>query len=36
MNVPLWVWILTIGLTGVLLLVDVVIIGRRLHVPTMV
>ena len=35
MNVPLWVWILTIGLTGVLLLVDVVIIGRRPHVPSM-
>ena len=35
MNVPLWVWILTIGLTGVLLLVDVVVIGRRPHVPSM-
>jgi tellurite resistance protein TerC len=35
MNVPLWVWILTIGLTTVLLLVDVVIIGRRPHVPSM-
>src|SRR5665811_1817963 len=35
MNVPLWVWILTIGLTGVLLLVDVLIIGRRPHVPSM-
>jgi tellurite resistance protein TerC len=35
MNVPLWVWILTIGLTSVLLLVDVVIIGRRPHVPSM-
>ena len=35
MNVPPWVWILTIGLTGVLLLVDVVIIGRRPHVPSM-
>src|SRR5450631_441496 len=35
MNVPLWVWILTIGLTGLLLLVDVVIIGRRPHVPSM-
>jgi tellurite resistance protein TerC len=35
MNVPPWVWALTIGLTGVLLLVDVVIIGRRPHVPSM-
>jgi tellurite resistance protein TerC len=35
MNVPTWVWILTIGLTGVLLMVDVVIIGRRPHVPSM-
>ena len=35
MNVAPWVWVLTIGLTGVLLLVDVVIIGRRPHVPSM-
>ena len=35
MNVPMWVWILTIGLTVALLLVDVVIIGRRPHVPSM-
>jgi tellurite resistance protein TerC len=35
MNVPLWVWIVTIGLTGIVLLVDVVIIGRRPHVPSM-
>src|SRR5450631_2036693 len=35
MNVPVWVWILTIGLTTAVLLVDVVIIGRRPHVPTM-
>ena len=35
MNVPLWVWIVTIGLTTALLLVDVVIIGRRPHVPSM-
>ena len=34
MNVPLWVWILTLGVTGVLLLVDVWIIGRRPHVPS--
>ena len=35
MNVPMWVWILTIGVTTALLLVDVVIIGRRPHVPSM-
>ena len=35
MNVQPWVWILTIGLTLVVLLVDVVIIGRRPHVPSM-
>jgi tellurite resistance protein TerC len=35
MNVAMWVWILTIGLTGVFLLVDVLIIGRRPHVPSM-
>ncbi len=35
MNVPMWVWILTIGLTSALLLLDVVIIGRRPHVPSM-
>jgi tellurite resistance protein TerC len=35
MNVPVWVWILTIALTTAVLLVDVVIIGRRPHVPTM-
>jgi tellurite resistance protein TerC len=35
MNVPLWGWILTIGLTTAVLLVDVVIIGRRPHVPSM-
>ncbi len=35
MNVPWWVWILTIGLTSALLLVDVLIIGRRPHVPSM-
>jgi tellurite resistance protein TerC len=31
----MWVWTLTLGVTGVLLLVDVVIIGRRPHVPSM-
>jgi tellurite resistance protein TerC len=35
MNVPEWVWILTLGLTSVFLLVDVLIIGRRPHVPSM-
>jgi tellurite resistance protein TerC len=35
MNVPMWVWILTIGVTTVLLLVDVVVIGRRPHIPSM-
>jgi tellurite resistance protein TerC len=35
MNVPLWVWILTLAVTGVLLLIDVWIIGRRPHVPSM-
>src|ERR1035437_2449824 len=35
MNIPPWVWILTVGLTGAVLLVDVVIIGRRPHVPSM-
>jgi tellurite resistance protein TerC len=35
MNVPVWVWILTLALTGVFLLVDVLIIGRRPHVPSM-
>src|SRR5665647_3267765 len=35
MNVPVWVWILTLGVTSVLLLVDVLIIGRRPHVPSM-
>ena len=35
LNVPLWVWILTLGVTVVLLMVDVLIIGRRPHVPSM-
>src|SRR5450756_245664 len=35
MNVQPWVWILTIGLTLVVLLVDVMVIGRRPHVPSM-
>jgi tellurite resistance protein TerC len=35
MNVPVWAWILTVGLTTAVLLVDVVIIGRRPHIPSM-
>jgi tellurite resistance protein TerC len=35
MNVPLWVWILTLGLTSAFLLVDVLVIGRRPHKPSM-
>ena len=31
----MWVWILTIGVTVVLLLIDVLVIGRRPHVPSM-
>jgi Membrane protein TerC, possibly involved in tellurium resistance len=35
MNDLPWVWILTLGVTVVLLLIDVLIIGRRPHVPSM-
>jgi len=35
MNVPEWVWILTLALTSVFMYVDVLIIGRRPHVPSM-
>src|SRR5664280_2900168 len=35
MNVPVWAWVLTISLTTAVLLVDVVIIGRRPHIPSM-
>ena len=35
MHVHLWVWILTLALTGAFLLVDVFVIGRRPHVPSM-
>ncbi|MHB1472664.1 MAG: TerC family protein [Dermatophilaceae bacterium] len=35
MNVPLWVWIVTLSATSVLLLIDVLVIGRRPHVPSM-
>jgi tellurite resistance protein TerC len=34
MTVPLWVWILTIGVTVTMLLVDVVVVGRSPHVPS--
>ena len=34
MNVPTWLWLLTLGVTTALLLFDVFIIGRRPHVPT--
>jgi len=35
LNVAPWVWMLTLGVTVVLLLIDVLIIGRRPHVPSM-
>jgi tellurite resistance protein TerC len=35
MNVAAWVWMLMLALTGVYLLVDVLVIGRRPHVPSM-
>ncbi len=35
MNVPVWGWALTIGLMAVFLIVDVFVIARRPHVPTM-
>src|SRR6476620_7687863 len=35
MNVPAWGWFLTIGLMAVFLLVDVLVISRRPHVPSM-
>jgi tellurite resistance protein TerC len=34
MNVPIWLWIVTIGSTTALLLFDVFVVGRRPHVPT--
>jgi TerC family integral membrane protein len=33
-NVPTWVWVLTLGLAAVFLIVDVFIIARRPHTPT--
>jgi tellurite resistance protein TerC len=35
MNVPLWGWLVTIGVLTVFLVVDVVVIARRPHVPSM-
>jgi len=35
MNVPTWVWFATIGATTLFLAVDVFVIGRRPHVPSM-
>ena len=35
MNVPLWVWIVTLAVTIAFLLVDIVVIARRPHVPSM-
>ena len=35
MNVPAWGWFLTIGLLTVSLLIDVLVIARRPHVPSM-
>lgn len=35
MNVPLWVWIVTLAVTTAFLLVDIFVIARRPHVPTM-
>src|SRR6476469_2163904 len=35
MNIPVWGWFLTIGLMAVFLAVDVFVIARRPHVPSM-
>ncbi len=35
MNVPTWVWLSTVGVALVFLLVDVFVIGRRPHEPSM-
>ncbi|MEO7131467.1 MAG: TerC family protein [Dermatophilaceae bacterium] len=35
MNIPAWGWYLTIGLMAIALFVDVVVIARRPHVPSM-
>ena len=34
MNVPTWVWLVTVGLSMAFLLIDVFIIGRRPHEPS--
>ena len=34
MDVPLWVWWLTIGVTAVVFVVDVLVVGRRPHEPS--
>jgi tellurite resistance protein TerC len=34
-NVPVWVWLVTVGAATAFLLVDVFVIGRRPHEPTM-
>jgi tellurite resistance protein TerC len=35
MNVPVWVWLVTVGVATLFLLVDVFVIGRRPHEPSM-
>lgn len=35
MNLPLWVWIVTLGVTITFLLVDILVIARRPHIPSM-
>ena len=35
MNIPAWGWFLTIGLMAVFLLIDIFVIARRPHVPSM-
>lgn len=35
MNIPLWVWAVTLTVTLAFLLIDVVVIARRPHVPSM-
>lgn len=35
MNIPLWVWVVTLAVTSAFLLVDILVIARRPHVPSM-
>ena len=35
MDIPIWLWCVTIGVTTTLLIVDVFVIGRRPHEPSM-